>query len=349
MIAFRKTAAAFGAELVTSAEPSAPAEGEVLIAVVAAGICGSDLHAYEWTPGYEFMAAVLPVTLGHEFAGIVRALGPGVTGLAVGDRVTCWPTVACGRCAACRGGEPQHCQARNIIGLHRDGGFAGTVRAPAASCRRIPESLPLEVAALAEPLSVAVNAVDIAEASPGDRVVVLGPGPIGLGIAFVAQLRGARVLLCGLDDGVRLNLARELGIAHCIDLAGEALADAVTRVFDGPADRVMEATGAARSVSDGLAVLRSGGILVVAGIHSGHLDLDLTRFVRDKKQLRAAHDTTAQAFQTAIELLTAHAAVLSRLVTHRLPLTRAVEAFELARQRQAVKVLLLPQAESEAA
>ncbi|MGK9168990.1 alcohol dehydrogenase catalytic domain-containing protein [Inquilinus limosus] len=349
MNALRKTAAAFGAELVASTAPPTPAAGEVLIAVAAAGICGSDLHAYEWTPGYEFMTAVLPVTLGHEFAGTVRALGPGVTGFAVGDRVTCWPTVACGRCFACRGGEPQHCQNRSIVGLHADGGFAEAVRVPAASCRRVPDGLPLEIAALTEPLSVAVNAVDVADVAPGDRVVVLGPGPIGLGIAFVAQLRGARVLLCGLDDNLRLSLARELGIAHCADLAEEPLAAAVARVFDGPADRVIEATGAARSVSDGLAVLRSGGILVVAGIHSGHLDLDLTRFVRDKKQLRAAHDTTARAFETAIEVLTAHAAVLSRLVTHRLPLARAVEAFELARQRQAAKVLLLPQAESEAA
>ncbi|WP_026869569.1 zinc-dependent alcohol dehydrogenase [Inquilinus limosus] len=349
MIAFRKTAAAFGAELVASTAPPAPAAGEVLIAVAAAGICGSDLHAYEWTPGYEFMASVLPVTLGHEFAGTVRAVGPGVAGLEVGDRVTCWPTVACGRCFACRAGEPQHCQSRSIVGLHADGGFAEAVRVPAASCRCVPDGLPLEVAALTEPLSVAVNAVDVADVAPGDRVVVLGPGPIGLGIAFVAQLRGAQVLLCGLDDGVRLQRAREMGIAHVADLAGEPLADIVARVFDAPADRVIEATGAARSVHDGLAVLRSGGILVVAGIHSGHLDLDLTRFVRDKKQLRAAHDTTARAFATAIDLLTAHAAVLSRLITHRLPLARAVEAFELARQRQAVKVLLLPQAESEAA
>ncbi|MGK9232283.1 alcohol dehydrogenase catalytic domain-containing protein [Inquilinus limosus] len=349
MIAFRKTAAAFGAELVASTSPPAPAAGEVLIAVAAAGICGSDLHAYEWTPGYEFMTAALPVTLGHEFAGTVRAVGPGVAGLEVGDRVTCWPTVACGRCFACRGGEPQHCQSRSIVGLHADGGFAEAVRVPAANCRRVPDGLPFEIAALTEPLSVAVNAVDVADVAPGDRVVVLGPGPIGLGIAFVAQLRGAQVLLCGLDDGVRLQRACEMGIAHAADLGEEPLAAAVARAFDGPADRVVEATGAARSVSDGLAVLRSGGILVVAGIHSGHLNLDLTRFVRDKKQLRAAHDTTARAFATAIDLLTAHAAVLSRLITHRLPLARAVEAFELARQRQAVKVLLLPQAESEAA
>ena len=343
MIALRKTTSAFGAELVQMDTEPAPREGEVVIAVAAAGICGSDIHAYEWTPGYEFMTAAMPLTIGHEFAGTVRALGADVTGFKVGDRVTCWPTVSCGHCPACDAGTPEHCQNRSIIGLHVDGGFADAVRVPAINCRLIPDELPFTVAALTEPLSVAVNAVDVGDVAPGDRVVVLGPGPIGLGIAFVAQTRGAKVLLCGLNDGLRLDKGREIGIAHCVDLADENLGDAVQRVFGGPADRVIEATGVARSVSDGLSVLRSGGVLVVAGIHSGHLDLDLTRFVRDKKQLRAAHDTTAQALANAIALLAAHADVLARLITHREPLSRAIEAFELARSRQAVKVLLLPQ------
>lgn len=347
MLALRKTTAAYGAELATVDTLPAPAEGQVLIAVAAAGICGSDIHAYEWTPGYEFMTAAMPLTIGHEFAGTVRAVGAGVTGLKAGDRVTCWPTVACGHCAACRRDAPEHCQNRSILGLHADGGFAEALLAPAVNCRIIPDHLPLEVAALTEPLSVAVNAVDVADVAASDKVVVLGPGPIGLGIAFVAQTRGATVLLCGFNDAFRLDTARAMGIAHCADLAEESMATAVARAFDGPADRVIEATGVARSVSDGLAALRSGGILVVAGIHSGHLDLDLTRFVREKKQLRAAHDTTAQALANAIALLAAHADVLARLITHRQPLARAIEAFELARSRQAVKVLLIPQAESE--
>lgn len=347
MIALRKVASAFGAGLVETDDPL-PREGEVLVAVAAAGICGSDIHAYEWTPGYEFMAAAMPLTIGHEFAGTVRALGPGVSGFEIGDRVTCWPTVGCGRCAACAARTPQHCRNRRVIGLHVDGGFADAVRVPAANCRLVPDGLPLAVAALTEPLSVAVNAVDVAEIAPGDKVVVLGPGPIGLGIAFVAATRGARVLLCGLNDAPRLGKAREIGILHCVDLAEQSLPDAVRRVFDGPADRVIEATGIARSVGDGLEALRSGGVLVVAGIHSGRLDLDLTRFVREKKQLRAAHDTTARALDEAIALLAAHAEVLARLITHREPLSRAVEAMELARSRQAVKVLLIPQAGGEA-
>ncbi len=234
MIALRKTAAAFGAELVTLSTPSVVADGDVLVDVAAAGICGSDIHAYEWTPGYEFMTAAMPVTIGHEFSGIVRATGQGVTKFKRGDRVVCWPTVTCGKCHACEAGRPQYCQGRCTIGLHIDGGFADSVVVPAANCHRIPENLALDVAALTEPLSISVNAVDVAQVQPGDRVVVLGPGPIGLGAAWVAQKRGAEVLLVGLDDAVRLARAREMEIAHCVDLAGETLADAVQRIFGRP-------------------------------------------------------------------------------------------------------------------
>src|ERR1700712_765883 len=122
MIALRKTKAERGLELVEPAEPL-PGPGEVLIAVAAAGICGSDLHADRWTDSYAFMTEHLPVTLGHEFAGRVMALGDCVRDFAIGDRVTAWPSVTCGRCRACRRQEPHDCEAKSIIGLHRNGAF----------------------------------------------------------------------------------------------------------------------------------------------------------------------------------------------------------------------------------
>lgn len=348
MLALRKTVPAFGAALVDLAEPpgGVPA-GHLRLAVAAAGICGSDLHAYEWTPGYEFMAAALPVTIGHEFSGWVTEIGAGVEGVSLGDRVVCWPTVTCGTCANCRRGEPQDCTARRIIGLHQDGGFAERVTVPAANCFALPEGLALDIAALAEPLSIAVNAANLADIGPGDRVAVLGPGPIGMGVAWVAQARGAHVLLAGFDDTARLDRARDLGLNGLADLAREPLGDAVARVLGGAADRVIEATGHAGSVAEGLDVLRPRGILVVAGIHKAPLTLDLTRLVREKKQLRGAHDTTAAALREAIALLAAHGDQLGRMITHREPLERAIEAVTLARSRQAVKVLLLPPQSSE--
>ena len=347
MLAFRKTGPVFGAAIVTVPSPVLPAAGMAIIDVAAAGICGSDIHAYEWTSGYEFMEKFLPLTLGPEFSGIVSAVGAGVSNIRVVDGVICWPTTAGGKGHACSARRPQDCSDRRIIGLHVDGGFAQSVTVPAINCRKLPDDLPLDLAALTEPLSVAVHAVNTADISHGDRTVVLGPGPIGLGMAFVASLRGADVLIAGFNDDVRLRYARELGISRTADLAKETLAEAVDRNFGRPVDRVLEATGIATSVTEGLAVLRSSGIFVVAGIHSQPIEIDLTRFVREKKQLRAAHDTTDEALSEAISLLTAHAHLLSKLATHRRPLSKAAEGFELARSREAVKVLLLPEGEQE--
>ncbi|MEH6772713.1 MAG: alcohol dehydrogenase catalytic domain-containing protein [Cereibacter changlensis] len=342
MLALRKTQPAPGAALVdVPRSEGGPPPGQVEIRIGAAGICGSDLHAFEWTPGYEFMTPGLPLTMGHEFSGIVRAVGEGVIDPAPGDRVVCWPTITCGACESCRDGRPQDCTARRIIGLHRDGGFTESIVAPAGNCRVIPDGLPLQTAALAEPLSIAVNAVDISGAGPGDAVVVLGPGPIGMAAAWVARNRGADVLLVGLGDGERLAVATTLGLLTA-DLRDETLADAARRLLGRTPDRVIEATGAAASVTAGLELLRPRGILVVAGIHKEPCPIDLTAFVRQKKQMRGAHDTTSEALSEAIRLLDAHSAELSRLITHRLPLERALEAIDLARSRKAVKVLLLP-------
>lgn len=343
MLALRKTRAGRGVDLVTTgyAEPL-PAEGEVEVAICAAGICGSDLHAVAWDPSYGFMEPFLPLTIGHEFAGRVVAVGAGVTDLVPGDRVVCWPTLPCGTCEGCLAGRPSACEARRIVGLHRDGGFAERVRVPERVLHRIPETLEDDLAALSEPLAIAVNAVDVSGAQAGDRVVVLGPGPIGAAIAFVAQERGAEVLLVGLDDAERLAIASRMGIAATCDLSGTTLDAAVRARFGGRCDRVIEATGAAASVAQGLEVLRPEGVFVAAGIHARPFEIDLSRLVREKKQLRGAHDTTETAFAEAIALLGRRGAALSHLITHRLPLSRGVEAFDLARSGGAMKVLLHP-------
>lgn len=343
MLALRKTEQAFGLDLVDVPEPTAPASDELRVQVCATGICGSDLHVYEWTPGYEFMNDRLPVTLGHEFAGTVVAVGSAVDSFGVGDKVTAWPTTACGHCFHCAAARPQDCQEREVIGLHIDGGFTSLVNVPAKNCYRLPDGLDLDLAALSEPLSIAENALDVAECGSGDAVVVLGPGPIGLAVAWLAQHRGSKpVLLAGLNDKARLDLACRMGIEHCVDLRDESLSEAVQRVFGRPVDRVIEATGVVQSVTDGLAVLRSSGILVVAGIHSQSIEIALTQLVRDKKQIRAAHDTSAAAWPRVLKVLADHGDVLSEMITDRLPLSQAIAGFELARGRDSMKILLKP-------
>lgn len=342
MLALRKNIPGPGAELVRCGQSEPLASGEIRVDVRAAGICGSDLHAHAWDASYAFMAPFLPLTLGHEFSGIVAAVAPDVTEISVGDSIVCWPTVTCGTCAACRAGRPGGCEARLVIGLHRDGGFADSVRMPAANALRLPDGLPLDVAALTEPLAVSVNAVDVAGVATGDRVVVLGPGPIGMGIALVAQARGADVLLAGFRDEARLALARDMGLKAVADLAQVTLAEATQAHFGGAPDVVLEATGHAASVTEGLAILRPGGVLAVVGIHAQPLSLDLNLLVRGKKQLRGAHDSTPQAFAEAIARLAAEPGLYARMITHRLPLAQAEDGFALARQGAALKVMLFP-------
>ncbi|WGF86301.1 zinc-dependent alcohol dehydrogenase [Marinivivus vitaminiproducens] len=343
MLALRKLTPAFGLNLQEVSEPSQPRADELRVRVSAAGVCGSDVHAYEWTDGYGFMTPLLPITLGHEFAGHVEAVGSEVSGYAVGDPVTAWPTVVCGACAACRAGRPQHCPNRQIIGLHRNGGFASHVTVPAANAFRLPEGLDPAVAALAEPLTIAFNALDVGGVGEGDAVVVLGAGPIGLGIAWLAQHRGARpVILAGFEDPLRLRCAGEMGIEHRVDIADEPLEEAVRRVAGGPVDCVIEATGKVQSIDDALRILRAGGIAVAAGIHDRKLTVDLTRLIREKQQIRGAHDSTREAWRAVLAILAEQGGSLGRMVTHRLPLAEGLAGFELARRREAVKVLLEP-------
>src|SRR3712207_2701922 len=218
MLALRKTAAGFGLEFQEVPPAHPPGPGEVVLRVEAAGICGSDVHAYEWTGGYEFMVPHLPLTMGHEFAGRVVRSGTG-RGLAEGARVCVIPFVACGVCPNCRADDARNCLRREGIGLTRDGGFAREVRIPARCCVALPDSVDAEIGALAEPLGVGLEAVLTGEVGLGDTVLVLGPGTIGQGIALMARLAGAaRVVVAGRADGPRFEVLRALGFHEHVEI-----------------------------------------------------------------------------------------------------------------------------------
>ncbi len=341
MQAIQKTRPEFGLELREVPEPSAPAAGEVLIDVTAAGICGSDLHIYEWTPGYEFVRPAMPVTLGHEFAGRIAALGAGVDSLGVGDRVTVMPSVTCGACAACREGDYDRCLTRTGIGMTRQGAFARRVLAPAINCVRLPAGLDDELAALTEPLTVGARAVESGDIKQGDRVLVMGPGTVGQTIAVMARAAGAEVTIVGKDDADRLACLRALGFERLVDLQDKSLAEtAGAERFDV----VFEATGVPATINHGLGVLRRRGILVVCGIHASHATVDLNCLNREQLQIRGSNRASRATWSRVVEVLAKEGERLQPMITHRLPLTRALEGFELARQKVASKVMILPNA-----
>ena len=185
-------------------------EDEVLVQVEAVGICGSDVHIYEWTSGYEFLEKYFPVTLGHEFAGVVVDGGPETKSrFKPGERVTSETGKICGRCFYCQRGKGVFCELRlqfGRIGLERNGAMARFITVPWSSVHRIPSGVNFEEAAMCEPAGVALGAVGRATIDPGDDVVILGPGPIGLMILQMCKARGAgRVTVLGLkEDELRL-------------------------------------------------------------------------------------------------------------------------------------------------
>jgi len=343
MQALRKTAAGFGLELQEVPEAHPPGPGDVVLQVERVGICGSDVHAYEWTEGYGFMVPHLPVTMGHEFTGTVLRAGTG-SGFRAGDRVAVMPGIACGACPSCRAQDERNCQRKQTVGLTLDGGFAGQLRLPARACIALPDGVDVEVGALTEPLGVGAQAVLTSDVGLGDTVLVLGPGTIGQAIALFARFAGAaRVIIAGRGDAPRFDVLRQLGFTDLVDVADAPLADQVLALTGGrKVDVVLEATGIPASINDGLGLLKKGGVICAVGIHAAPLTLALTDFVRMRHQLRASHGADRNTWDRVLALLARDPEGFRPMITHRLPLARGIEGFELARQRAASKVMLQP-------
>lgn len=341
MQALRKTQAAPGIELVDVAVPELHSADEVLVRVIATGICGSDLHVDDWTPSYAFIAKSLPVTLGHEFVGVAQG-GP-----LAGRRVVVRPSVTCGTCAACDEGRYDACETRTGIGMTRDGAFAEWVRVPLRNCVPVPDGLADELAALAEPLSISMQALRVAGSLRGQRVLVMGPGTIGQGIALLARRAGAaQVVMSGRDDEARLDAVRRMGFGAVVDVARQSLAEATTRYTQGDTfDLVFEATGVPETINEALPLLRRDGVVVVTGIHARPLQIDLTTLVRRQHQLRGSFRPPESDWPQALALMAELGSEMAPMVSHVLPLSEAKQGFALAHGKQASKVLLRPQAD----
>ncbi|MBL8590214.1 MAG: alcohol dehydrogenase catalytic domain-containing protein [Methylobacteriaceae bacterium] len=341
MLALRKMGPDPGVALVAAPEPSITQPDEALIEVAAAGICGSDLHIAHWSAAFQHLAPFLPVTLGHEFCGRVAARGP-TAAIDIGARVTVRPPVSCGRCAACRAGDPNACAQRRSIGLSRDGGFARWVSAPAINCVPAPDSLDDELVALAEPMAVCLGAVKRAGVAPGERVAILGPGTIGQGLALFCERAGAgEVAVLGHDDAPRLAVLRALGFKRLIDGVDPARETALA-ALRGAVDCVFEASGAAGAFETAFDLARPGGRIVVVGIHAAPVATDLVRLVRRRLQIIGAFSTAAADWPEALAAIAADPARFARLITHRFALAEALAGIAVAERRAASKVMLRP-------
>jgi L-iditol 2-dehydrogenase len=309
-----------------------------VVAVHAAGICGSDLHIHHGRPPVELR---YPVVLGHEFAGVVRAVGSGVASVGPGDPVAAETTFfRCDRCPACRRGAYTLCPERRTIGTYFDGAFASLVVVPEWAVHRLRPETDLRLAALAEPLAVAAHAlVERTRVASGERVLVTGPGPIGLACLAVARQAGAAVAVAGMpDDEARLACAIRMGAE-----VGGSWADAVlARWLDEGVDLLVECSGAATALARGIGHVRSGGRVVQLGLYGGEILVNLDQWVLREVTLIPSLSQTHGSWRLAIEWLESGALDLRAMITGFYPLDRWTDAFEAAEARSGVKVLLIP-------
>jgi 2-desacetyl-2-hydroxyethyl bacteriochlorophyllide A dehydrogenase len=328
---------------VRSVPEPAPAADEVVLCVRACGICGSDLH---WFAGGAPPPAVCP---GHEIAGEVVGCGAAVTAVAAGMRVTAEPMATCGACRWCRAGTPQLCRGLRIAGMHRPGGFAELVALPAAMLHPLPADLDWAVAALSEPMAVAVHATRLAGIGAGQRVLVLGAGAIGLLAVVAARAAGAADVWVTARHPHQQSAARRLGATRVFGTDARAGADRRALARDHDIDAVLETVGGvADTLADAVHCVRPGGTVIVLGVFTAPPPLPATSLLVKEVRLIGSmmYDRSGPRpdFATATDLLVAHRDAVAPLVTHRYALADVQQAFETAADKHtgAIKVSVLP-------
>jgi (R,R)-butanediol dehydrogenase/meso-butanediol dehydrogenase/diacetyl reductase len=309
---------------VGTAEPAEPGRGEVLVDVAYTGVCGTDLHIYR---GHMDARVRIPAVLGHEMSGRVAGVGPDITGWGVGDPVTVMPLDWCGACPACQAGNWHVCQRLTFIGIDAPGAMQQSWVVPERTLIRLPEGLDLRNAALVEPTAVAVHDVRRAEVAPGDQVLVVGGGPVGVLIALVARHTGADVMVAELDRS-RRGFAAGLGLA-VTDPGDDGLSALIENWTHGAGVRVaFEVSGAAAGVATAVDSLAVRGRLCLVAIHPSPREVDLYRFFWRELTLVGARLYTRDDFVTAAGLVHDGTVPAERLITHVEPLASAERAFE---------------------
>jgi L-iditol 2-dehydrogenase len=332
MHALRKTGPqATDIELQDVPRPTA-AQGQVVVDVAAAGLCGTDLHILDGSYGSR-----PPVTLGHEVSGTICAVGAGVDPVRVGERValeTFFST--CGECRDCRSGSPNRCQSRLSIGSGVDGGFAEQVVVPARNARRLPDSVSLDAGALSEPLACVCRSLfqPTPAVRAGERVLVIGPGAIGLLAAQVARVCGGEPTVLGTPaDSERLEVAHTLGFETATDPENAP----------NDVDVVLECSGSAPGMALGIERVRRGGRYVQIGQRGDAVPINLALASFHELVITGGFASTPESWDRAMRLLERRQVDLEPLVSRRYPLRDWQAAFDAVRTSAGVKQLLCPE------
>ena len=309
---------------------------DVLIEVESCGICGTDVHILETPPGHPATPGTI---LGHEFVGLVRETGADAAGVEVGSRVAVAPNLSCGACAPCKRGLTNHCENFTTLGIFRDGGLATFAVAPGHACHSISSELPKEIAALAEPVSCVANGVEQARLLPGERVVIMGAGPVGLIFLGLFRAAGAGRTIVVEPSETRRQTAKRIGADVCLDpTTGPATEQVLEALGGSGADVVVDAVG--NQVAAAIAAARKGGRVLLFGMNA-NATAEIHQFDITRNELTVFGTYVGvNTFPRAIEALESGVVDLSPMVTDRVALKDLPGALDALRDGRAVKVVV---------
>ena len=318
---------------------------DVLIQVKACGICGSDIHGMDGSSGRR----IPPVVMGHEASGVIQQLGANVDDLKVGDRVTFDSTVFCNDCDYCSQGQVNLCDNRQVMGVscgefHRDGAFSEHVACPAHICHRLPEGLSFEEAAFAEPVGVAVHAVNRSQVKRGDTAVVIGSGLIGLLVIQAIKWRGcSQIIAFDLDDS-RLALAKQLGATEVFNSKQSDAVKSVVDLTGGGADHAFEVVGASVTVNMAIDCVRKGACVTLVGNLSPEVTMPLQKVVTRELTLFGSCAINGEYPEALTAIADGHIQV-TPLITAQVNIDNAGEWFAKlkAAEQPYLKVLVCPE------
>ncbi|MBP6359164.1 MAG: zinc-binding alcohol dehydrogenase family protein [Sediminibacterium sp.] len=297
-------------------------EGETLLKIERIGICGTDLHAYEGTQPY----FNYPRILGHELAAtIVETKAVGFT---AGDKVTIIPYMHCGACIACKKGKQNCCVNMQVFGVHIDGGMREFVTVPDTALVKS-GGLSLDELALVEPLAIGAHAIKRANIVPNEFVLVMGAGPIGIGIAAFAKIAGAQVILIDVNDS-RLDFCKNLlDIKHTINPLTQNVVDACKLITHNDMPTVvMDATGNLNAINYAFAYLAHGGRYVLVGLQKEHISFSHPEFHKREATLMSSRNANSQDFNYVIDCIKKGLVKPSSLITHKVSFSEVSEHFE---------------------
>jgi 2-desacetyl-2-hydroxyethyl bacteriochlorophyllide A dehydrogenase len=324
-------------ELIHAAKPEV-CPLTVLVRVAASGICGTDPHIL-----HGLYPANFPLIPGHEYAGVVERVGDGVDGFAVGDHVAVDPNILCGHCYFCRRGKVHLCKNLVALGVNIPGGFAEHCVVPSSQAYKIPQSLPLAHAALAEPVACCLRGVDLAEIISGDRVAIFGAGPMGAIILQLARMQGAsQVIVIDPQEG-RRKRAEALSASWVLDPARTQVVEAIRAEYPDGIEVVFDCSGNVDAVQQALGLVMRGGTLMLFGVCQKDRNLEINPFwVNDNEITIRGSYNNPNTMSRALDLLASGRLDAAAVVTDRFPLAKALEAFRSTGGADCLKVMVEP-------